>query len=498
MSVLEVLRPVTFGQRVAEEEGDILAAYFVETDHWRRLYSDAVDVVYGPKGAGKSALYSLLVARRNELFDQGVLLAPAENPRGAPAFRALVTDPPATEREFVALWKLYLACLISATLDEFGVSGEQADQLRSRLEASGLRPRQKSLQGLLQSAFEYVKRLLRPPAGIEGGLTLDQATQMPSGVTAKILFAEPSQAQTDAGAVSVDSLLLLANEALESSKYRVWVLLDRLDVAFSDSPDLEQNALRALFHVYLDFLAYRSIRLKVFLRSDIWRRITESGFREASHITRHLTIEWNKASLLNLVIRRLVQNESVVARYGVDRTALLASSAGQTDLFNRVFPDQVEAGPRKANTFDWMLGRTCDATRQTAPRELIHLLNALRDVQVRRLEVGEPDPEGGRLFGRAVFKEALPEVSRTRLEQTLYAEYPEARRSIEKLRGEKTQQSLATLAATWQCSTEEALATARRLVEIGFFEERGERDDPTFWVPLLYRDGLDMVQGAAD
>ena len=64
---------------------------------------------YGPKGSGKSALYSLLIARRNQLFDKGVLVTPGENPRGTPAFRALVTDPPASEREFIALWKLYLA-----------------------------------------------------------------------------------------------------------------------------------------------------------------------------------------------------------------------------------------------------------------------------------------------------------------------------------------------------------------------------------------------------
>ena len=48
MSTLDVLRPVTFGQRVAEEEGEQLAAYFVETDHWHRLLEDAVDVASGP------------------------------------------------------------------------------------------------------------------------------------------------------------------------------------------------------------------------------------------------------------------------------------------------------------------------------------------------------------------------------------------------------------------------------------------------------------------
>jgi hypothetical protein len=498
VGVLDVLQNVSFGQRVAEEEGDQLATYFVETDHWRRLFSDSADIVYGPKGAGKSALYSLLVTKRTELFDRRVLLSLGEKPRGAPAFAALVTDPPATEREFIALWKLYLACLIALTLEEYGVGGPSATELRSLLEQSGLRPRQKSLQATLLNAFEYVKRLLRPTS-VEAGLRVDPLSQIPTGVTGKISFGEPTSRESDLGITSVDRLLEMGKDALEAAGYRLWVLLDRLDVAFSESPDLEQNALRALFHVYLDVLGLApTIRLKIFLRTDIWRRITSSGFREASHITRHLTIEWNAGSLLNLVIRRAVQNAILLGQYRVSRQEILASGDSQNAFFYKMFPDQVEAGSRKSNTFDWMLGRTWDGTRQSAPRELIHLLNSLRDTQVRRLEIGDPEPDDGRLFAPGVFKAALPEVSRTRLEQTLYAEYPEVKRRIEQLRGAKTQHSVESLSAIWKVPNDEALRLAATLLEIGFFDQRGERDAPIFWVPFLYRDALDLVQGAAD
>src|ERR1700736_850214 len=102
MDKLITLRSITFGHRVAEEEND-LATYFVETDHWQRLYRGDIDVVYGPKGAGKSALYSLLLSKSTELFDRNILIVAGENPRGATAFRDLVTDPPASEREFVGL-----------------------------------------------------------------------------------------------------------------------------------------------------------------------------------------------------------------------------------------------------------------------------------------------------------------------------------------------------------------------------------------------------------
>jgi hypothetical protein len=44
---------------------------------------------------------------------------------------------------------------------------------------------------------------------------------------------------------------------------------------------------------------------------------------------------------------------------------------------------------------------------------------------------------------------------------------------------------------------DEARALAEQLVEVGFFERRGTKQDPAYWVPFLYRDALQMVQGEA-
>ena len=87
----EALERTSFGKRIAEEEVDDLASYFVETDQWRRIFAGEVDIVFGDKGAGKSAIYSLLVSRAEDLFDRGIVLVPAEKPRGTPAFKDLVT-----------------------------------------------------------------------------------------------------------------------------------------------------------------------------------------------------------------------------------------------------------------------------------------------------------------------------------------------------------------------------------------------------------------------
>lgn len=282
------------------------------------------------------------------------------------------------------------------------------------------------------------------------------------------------------------------------AKFSSWVLLDRLDVAFAEDVELENNALRALFRVYLNLLALSNIKLKIFLRTDIWNRITTEGFREASHITRHVTISWNRSSLLNLVVRRALHNEPIRKEYAVGEDVARQDVATQEKFFYRLCPDQVDVGANKPNTVDWLLSRTRDGTKSNAPRELIHFLNCLREVQVKRLEIGEPEPDGELLFARPSFKDALPEVSKVRLEQTLYAEYPAQKEWIEKLRGAKTLQSLETLAAIWTTFAEDTAARANDLATIGFFEARGTRQSPEYWVPFIYRDALDLIQGAAE
>jgi hypothetical protein len=133
------------------------------------------------------------------------------------------------------------------------------------------------------------------------------------------------------------------------------------------------------------------------------------------------------------VIKRILKNAEVVNTYDWDGESILADIDKQEMMFENVFPEQVEIGINKPRTFDWMLGRTRDGTGTNAPRELIHLLSTARDIQLSKIEVGEREPSETKLFTGGAIKEALGEVSRVRLEQTLYAEYPELREYLEKM-----------------------------------------------------------------
>lgn len=496
-SALHVLRKSTFGRRTAEEEREQLRAYFVETNQWTQVYNGDIDIVYGPKGSGKSAIYSLISQSADDLFDRKIIVVPGENPQGAPAFKDISDDPPYDEFEFVNLWKLYILTLCGQAIKDYGITGSKSERLITALEDAQLLPQHFTLSKVLRYAFDYVRSFTRPQA-IETEVKLDSNTGMPVGLAGKIVFREPGVAAAKLGSVSVDDLFSVASDALESSGYSLWIVLDRLDVAFADKPGLETSALRALFKFYLDTKAHRAISTKIFLRTDIWANITKDGFREASHIERSLNIKWSPEDLTNLVVRRAVANEDICRFFGVDRSTILADYASQEQFLGKMFPDQVETGPNKPKTFGWILGRTRDAIEPTAPRELIHFLSELRDIQINRLERGEKTLVQGKLFEQAAFKEALPGVSKVRLEQTLFAEYPHLKVYVEALNGQKATQPLSNLQSLWSVAANEAGVIASQLEEIGFFEKLPSASEKTWRVPFLYRPALSLVQGSAD
>lgn len=492
---LELLRSLEIGARVAEEEAEKLEKYFVETDQWRQMESGKVDVVYGPKGSGKSALYTLLNKRQDEFFDRGILLAAGENVRGATVFRSVVSNPPPSELAFQYLWKLYCLTLIASTLRDYGIKQGHASDLISSLTKANLLPPTSGLPAIFKAVTSYLTGWMsRDPKSVAWALSFDESG-IPS-VERKVEFAEQSD-QQNLGDIPVDDYLAMADLALKTENLTLWLLFDRLDVAFAESPELERNALRALFRTYNDLKSLNNISLKIFVRDDIWRRITEGGFTEASHITKSLTISWDNGGLLNLIVQRLLSNESILKYCNVDADAVRSSYEAQKQLFYTLAPAQIDSG-KNPQTFDWMVSRTTDGTGMPAPRELIHLLSTVTKLQIQRFERGAADVEGNQVYERPPFKEGLVEVSKVRYEQTLLAEYPALRDYLNQLDGEKCEQTAESLANLWGVPTDDALRIARQLAEVGFFYTIGEKSAPSFWAAFLYRPALNLVQGKAD
>lgn len=412
-----VIQAMTFGNRVAEEELNEIERYFVATDQWTKVFGGEADIVYGPKGSGKSALYALLNKRENELFDRRIIVRSAENVRGATVFADVIADPPPTEVAFVAVWKLYLVVLLADTFREYGIENKNSRALVEALEGAGLLKPKSTLSQLFREVKKQIWSWLFPDIeSVEWTISIDPTTSLP--VASRKATYRPRAGEDPRVQLPLTELAEQADHALSAAGYKIWVVFDRLDVAFNDNPEIERNALRALFRVYNDFKAFDEVGLKIFVRDDIWERITEGGFTEASHITKTVKISWTPEGLVNLFVRRLLNNSGVVEFLGAKVPEINADFNLQKDVSARVLPKKIDSG-KTPETVGWMINHIQDGTRRPAPREFIHLLETARQEQIARLERGESLPPEEILLDKAAFKMGLNEVSKVRYEQTL-------------------------------------------------------------------------------
>jgi hypothetical protein len=496
MTKKELIQKTSFGESIAEFEAEKLKNYFLQTEFWNAIRNGGNDIVYGAKGAGKSALYTSLTNDAIKLFDENILLALAENPTGSTAFSNLTNDPPTSELEFVRLWKLYFLVITVSVLDEYTINDNDSKRVKEILRDCDLIPAQNRLSSFLKACFDFLKSF-RYGKEVSTTAEFDSVTGMYSGQKFSLSFGEPSKSDFEKGLIPIEHVYELLQKSLTRNGIKLWITIDRLDVAFLDSEELEANALRALFKAYLDLSKFTAIKIKIFLRDDIWRKIVSEGFREASHITKFQNLTWTRESLLNLLIRRILDNPDLVAHFNIDKDLVMSDMSKQEELFYILFPDQIDVGSRKSKTMEWVLSRTKDGKGINTPRELIQLFSHARTIELKKQDTGINELTEENILSRQSIKEAIAAVSKQRVEQTIYAEYPSLKGHMEALRGDKAEHTFETLALKWGVSVEDAVKIAKELENIGFFEPRGDLRSQRYRIPFLYRPYLDIIQGAA-
>jgi hypothetical protein len=278
------------------------------------------------------------------------------------------------------------------------------------------------------------------------------------------------------------------NRCIDEVGLRLWLAMDRLDEAFAGLPAAEIPALRALLRTYLDLLTYESFRLKLFVRNDLFRRIIAGGFVNLTHINaRKVQISWDEESLSNLLDLRVRENEDVLAAFGID--------AGEP-TFYRIFPEKVDPGSRKPQTWKWMMGRIRDGNYVRPPRNLIDLVQKSLDAAIRKEERDksefQPDEP---LINSDAIKSGLKALSKERVEDTLLAEAGSEAPLIEKFRNGKAEHNLASVSELLGQTGSELQTSIEFLKEIGFLEVSGH--SLFLKIPILYRDGLSVTQGKA-
>lgn len=486
MNASDVVRKIDLGNSVAEFDNE-LEKYFVETEPYRALVEGRADVVAGDKGTGKTALYSILRKRYGSIPElSSVEVVTAFNPTGNPVFQRLAQQEELTEPQYTTVWKAYILSLIGNWLLELydDAPTDKMRELDDLLRRTNLRSTDDSPSTIFSKIMNAIARVF--PSSAEVKMTLSE-TGIPI-IVPKVEFAKAGPEQERVPEVAHEEALGLLNAALAEADLEVWVVLDRLDEAFQGFPSIETPALRALFRTYLDLLEFPKVKLKLFVRRDLFRKITHGGFVNLTHVNaRKVEIVWEEEDLLNLLCRRLRESAE-----------FLEDIEGQGDsdqeLFDRIFPEKVDDAERKPTTWRWMMARIRDGNDIKPPRNLIDLVGKAREAQLRREErehriftVGQD------LIESESIKRALSRLSGERVEDTLLAEAGESSGIIEKFRGGKAEHNEQSIAVQLGIDQSEVKTAIKPLVDLGFLEVVGA----SYKIPMLYREGLEVTQGKA-
>lgn len=479
MSNRDILETLNLGAAVAEND-EHLANYFVPTGALTDFVGDRYDIIRGVKGSGKSALLRI-TSLHQERYEPlaNVKFVVATEHAGEPAFKRAfekAIGPEWREDELVRAWKVYLLNLALDALEALPLNEASITAVKLA-EKSGLRFRNPSL---FKKLYWSLIRVMNPRQ-ITLGETI--AAEFPD---------EPPEFWLKSPEIDFPELLSTISNGFEQANKRCWILVDRLDAAFQADPELESAALRAILMAYKDFMGKKFVRIKLFFRTDLFDVVTSgAGFRELTHVQDRASppITWDSDRLLQMIMERFVFNKPVREKYGIT-TNDLKESDDRLAAFLSICPQQVDAGEKRPDSWNWVCNRLRDGNGVATPRDLqLLMLNAARKQQ-ERLQLGDDDPETPHLISGSALKAGLAQLSTDKIRASLIAEAPDlegAIRAFTKGKAEHNEDSLeAILGKGWKHLTE-------RLERIGFLEKIGA----AWKVPMLYRDGLEITQGAA-
>lgn len=489
MKIQPLLRRVHFGGAVAEHESQ-LSRYFVETSSFWEVVDDRADVILGPKGAGKSAITRRLVESPPVAGLDDVDVIAAFNLQGSVIFRRLATElNKVDEAQMRTVWTIYILSLIgNHIVREYGTIGLAGD-VHVILKDAGLLVEGPGPKGLWSLVLSAIRRM--QPSRMEASLTVTD-TGLPIA-TGSLDLVE----KAERGSSPIDWEMLLQAEiaVFEFHERRCWLVFDRLDEAFPHDRGLERVALRALLRTHIDICSFGStLRTKLFLRTDLLDRLTlDEGFVNATHFRKH-AIRWSHASLVDLVARRILEVQEI--RRAFNFTQEQANNQdGRWQACLSVVPEDI-AG-HNADAFAWMVDRSTDASDEPNPRNILTLLTEARSSQLQICDRDDPDfEEVGSLISRKALQDGYRGLSKTRLEDTLLAEFNHLRPHIDKLRGRPFAYYPEQLAR--HLLLDDSPDDFERLVA-DFRYSGFMRQSPNgrLSVPLLYRSALRMTEGAS-
>ena len=471
----EILELLDLGADVAENDTG-LADYFVETATFSTILSGKVDVIRGHKGLGKSAIYKVLLS--GKYSDPNTIIISASDATSSEIFRATQAEA-STEDQFRLLWTAYLGSIIAnevcSRIPETRENRDELKQIKEFLKTLNLGKGKPS-----GSLIDSIKRTRAFGFGLGAA---------PDGMPTLNFNIELDQ-RKEPVLVSEEHFLALINmcvNVLRNAKQAMWILIDRLDELFKKNSSNEILSLRALLRSHLKICAIKQgqtdVRAKIFIRTDIYEKITsKEGFTNVTHF-RDLNIMWNVRSILALVSKRVTANNDIVKKL----VGLKVNPDNPNEVWDILVPPRMNSDKSQ----DWIAKTTSDSSGAFNPRNYITLLSL---AIIKNRELLKTNPYGvntDTALSSGSLISAYGELSRKRLDDTILAESPDVRHYVDKLRGADTYfDSPATLGNVLGMTDAETIELERvieRLIEVGLLKRHPSN---RFSIAFLYRVAL--------
>lgn len=471
----DLLNQLYFGAVDSESEQN-LDKIFIQTKNYLEFLDPNTALLLGSKGAGKSALYRFFTKfeeSARQMADHAiddVYITAGIGFKDQPEMDDMQLLNKLEEKAISseAAWKIYITYKIIHVLctNYDVVCGEKC---RRVLQKSGV-IKDYRISALVKRLFE--KLIGEPPQ-------IDQ-----------IDFNNVSIKLSEKNHISIYDLLKEIDSYLGKNGKKVWLLIDKIDEIFPSKPEIRKECLEGLFLAYIDFVArYSNIKLKIFLRTDIWSTLS---FVNKSHLTdKTTTIVWDSKELKKLLIKRAVYNKDVSDYIGFSSDSF---DINLDQYFDKLFPLKVYHGEREAKTMSWIIERSTDGLGGVYPREIINFGNYAVKEELSNGDAldNEAKHEQALISGLSI-RNAFEKVSKVKV-QSYLSEFSDLSKHFERFAGQQTavysQEELIKLMQGLRPEGEDMIKQLHETGVIAYSSGQILTKDSKIIVPRLFRNGL--------
>lgn len=468
----EIIESLQFPEVNAADQKQDLSLLFQRTTDFERFLEDTTCLIRGRKGTGKTALYWLLLNHNGAAkklargrLDQTVFLSGHgrfhDSRPSRDEFQIIHQGLQREEGSWEAFWRAYL--LLRVFKDKFfqfprGKKAEKFKDLKEIInnKLSGERWQYEYTQTLIQLSTDSRLRLI------------------------------------------VKDVIDIIDEQARNKSQILWLLYDDLDEDFPEAGEVRQQALTGIFQFLqaCDARRLTAIRFKIFLREDIWTRLT---FDNKSHFNgRDIILQWTRVDFLRLALRQAVQSDNfkeLVNRFSPVESIDQASEESIDRALELLWGSRRRRGSKAKYVSRWVYERLTDSSGTTFPRSLSILLKGAKEQELSYRGQSSIKPPTDRLLRGKSLEIGLKEASEERC-NAIKEEYPNLREFFKALKDFSALPTKEEMETVWQESAQDVLSPFDEftdfLSEIGLAEWREKEQRYKFADIYVY--GFEMIR----